>query len=122
MSVVMLAEQYNQFQHAFGQGDNKDYEKIINELFSPHFKKIANGDELTSTRSQLLSQLNGVKDFAGQWIIESHEIIPSQDDKKCTIRYCLDSEKAGKFEIIAILKMSEGKIEQINEVFYKQAS
>ncbi|MCE3231651.1 MAG: hypothetical protein K0R76_270 [Alphaproteobacteria bacterium] len=120
MSIAALAEQYNQFQQAFGQGEDQDYERTINSLFSHDFKKIANGDELTSNRSQLLSQLAGIKEFAGKWTIQSHEIIPSHDNKNCTIRYLLNSEKAGNFEIIAILKVSGGQINQINEIFYKQ--
>ena len=41
MTISKLAEQYNQFQHAFGQGDVLNYENMINALFSPKFKKVA---------------------------------------------------------------------------------
>jgi hypothetical protein len=122
MSISSIAEQYNQFQHAFGQGIVKDYEGLINDLFSPNFKKLANGNELAGERAQLLSQLIGVKEFAGNWTIQSQEIIPSLDNNKCTIRYFLDSEKAGQFEVIAILSAPHGQIERIEEVFYQKHS
>lgn len=121
MSVAALAEQYNQFQHAFGQGVAKDYESLIATLFTPKFKKIANGNELATERSHLLAQLLGVKDFAGSWSIQSQEIIPSQDNKKCTIKYALKSERAGQLIVIAILTLSQGKIDQIDEVFYQES-
>ena len=120
MTVLALAEQYNQFQHAFGQGVEKDYEAIINTMFTSKFKKIANGNELASERSQLLAQLFSVKDFAGKWAIESQEIIPSQDNTKCTIRYFLASEKAGRFEVIAIIRANNGQIDRIDEVYYQE--
>jgi len=122
MTIVALAEQYNQFQHAFGQGVSKDYDALINALFSPKFKKIANGNELAAERAQLLSQLLAVKDFAGSWAIQSQEIIPSHDNTKCTIRYFLTSEKAGRFDVIAILSASEGQIERIDEIFYQETN
>ncbi|MBX9804218.1 MAG: hypothetical protein K2Y18_00505 [Alphaproteobacteria bacterium] len=119
MSIQELAQRYNQFQHDFGQGVSHDYEKVINTLFSQNFKKIANGIELLPERAQLLPQLNGVKDFAGTWAIQSQEIIPSFDNMKCTIRYSLKSEKAGEFDVIAILKAHQGQIEQIDEIYYQ---
>jgi hypothetical protein len=120
MSIFTLAEQYNQFQHAFGQGVEKDYVDIIARLFSPKFIKIANGNELARERSELLKQLSSVKEFAGNWSIKSHEIIPSLDNKKCTIKYSLQSEKAGQFFIIAILTATDGQIDKIDEVFYQE--
>lgn len=119
MSISTVAEKYNQFQHAFGQGDEHNYEDLINSLFSPQFKKIANGAELAGERTQLLSQLNSVKDFAGSWTIQSQEIIPSHDNTKCTVRYFLSSEKSGRFDVIAILSASNGQIDRIDEIFYQ---
>ncbi|MBS0186245.1 MAG: hypothetical protein JSS34_07940 [Proteobacteria bacterium] len=119
-SVLKLAETYTQFQHDFGQDVPKDFNAISETLFLPIFKKIANGEELVSDRSKLLNQLKGVRDFAGKWTIESKEIIPSKDNTKCTLHYLLHSEKAGDFEVIAILRASKGKIGQIEEVYYKK--
>ena len=120
MLVSDLAEKYNQFQHAFGQGKAQNYEILIETLFSPHFKKIANRKELVSERPNLLSQLTGLKDFSGNWVIQSLDIIPSYDTTKCTIRYFLNSEKAGNFEIIAILSTLYDQIDRIEEVYYQK--
>ena len=79
-SIVKIGEKYNQFQHKFGQEISQNNDAIIQELFSPTFKKIANGDELVGDRTKLLSQLQGVKDFSGKWTILSQEIIPSKDN------------------------------------------
>lgn len=122
MSIKFLAEQYNQFQHEFGQEVRQDYESTIAKLFSPKFKKIANGNELASERDQLLPQLKDVKNFAGAWSIQCLDIIPSIDNEKCTIRYFLKSEKAGQFEIIAILRAHQGQIDRIDEIYYQQGS
>jgi hypothetical protein len=75
---------------------------------------------LASERARLLPQLKGVKDFAGAWSIQSLEIIPSADNAKCTIRYYLNSEKAGQFEVIAILSAKVGLIDRIEEVYYQK--
>jgi hypothetical protein len=120
MLTKTLAERYNHFQHDFGQNVGQDYEEIVNTLFTPDFKKIANGNELASERARLLPQLKGVKDFAGAWSIQSLEIIPSADNAKCTIRYYLNSEKAGQFEVIAILSAKVGLIDRIEEVYYQK--
>jgi hypothetical protein len=42
MLTKTLAERYNHFQHDFGQNVGQDYEEIVNTLFTPDFKKIAN--------------------------------------------------------------------------------
>ena len=120
MSVQALAERYNYFQHDFGQDVDHDYEDLISKLFNADFKKIANGNELVSERSQLLTQLRSTKEFAGSWSIHSLEIIPSADDEKCTIRYSLNSEKAGQFEVIAILSAQQSLIHRIDEVYYQK--
>lgn len=120
MTIVALAEQYNQFQHSFGQGAENDYEGVVEKLFSPTLKKLANGNVLASQRAELLTQLNEVKDIAGKWTIESQEIIPSLDNTKCTIKYSLSSQKAGRFEIIAIITAPQGRIDRIDEIFYQE--
>lgn len=120
MTSKTLAEQYNQFQNNFGQDSSQDYDDIILKLFTADFKKVANGNELAQERAQLLAQLNSVKDFAGTWSIQTLDIIPSADDRKCTNRYYLKSEKAGQFEVIAILSIRQGQIHRIDEIFYQK--
>jgi hypothetical protein len=115
-----LAEAYNEFQKNYGQSVALDYGAIIEKLFSREFKKIANGAELVSKRENLEAQLAGVKDFAGEWTIEAKMIIPSACNKKCTIRYELSSEKAGRFDIMAVIGSEDGrKIDLVDEVFYQ---
>lgn len=125
MSVSLLAEKYNKFQQDVGQGthgggDLSVFEEVVNTLFSSQFKKVANGSELAGDRAQLLPQLKAVKDFAGNWQVDSQLVIPSQDNTKCTIRYFLNSEKAGRFDVIAILTSSNGQIDRVDEVFYQK--
>ncbi len=119
MSIKILAERYNEFQHQLGQGVEQDYETIINALFSPEFTKIANGDVLVTNRSQLLSQCKNCREMAGKWTIQSTGIIPSADNAQCTIRYLLNSEKAGQFDVIAIMSLSNGLIDRVDEVYYQ---
>ncbi|MBX9585976.1 MAG: hypothetical protein K2X50_01845 [Gammaproteobacteria bacterium] len=122
MSIKVYAERYNEFQHQLGQGVEQDYEAIITELFSPEFKKTANGDVLVSNRSQLFSQCENCREMAGKWTIQSTDIIPSADNTQCTIRYLLTSEKAGQFDVIAIMTISNGLIDRVDEVYYQPES
>ena len=122
MSVTILASQYTQFQNSFGQGEAQNYAEAAGLLFSHDFKKIANGQEQVSNLTMLLPQLETVKGFAGNWTIKNQETIPSQDNTKCTIKYSLDSQKAGRFEAIAILTIADNKIKEIDEIFYQCAS
>ena len=120
MSISNLAAQYNKFQTEFGAGQDLNYEEKIKLLFTPAFKKIANGKEITSDRSQLYDQLCSVKDSAGNWSITEKEIISSSDNKKCTISYIIKTEKIGVFEVIAILSSPDSKkIHNIYEVYYQ---
>jgi hypothetical protein len=120
MSITRLAISYNEFQHAFGQGNTVNYLDLIQDLFSPSFKKIANGNLLVSERSLLFNQLTVVKEAAGVWEIKLRELIPSQDNTKCTISYIIATENAGNFDVIAILSSSNKKhIDSIEEVYYQ---
>jgi hypothetical protein len=120
MSIIALAKNYNELQHAFGQGKLINYKDRIQDLFSPGFKKIANGNLLVSERSLLLDQLRNIKDMAGTWEIKSRELIPSQDNTKCTISYIIATETAGDFDVIAILSsFNKEHIDLIEEVYYQ---
>ncbi len=122
MTIANLAKSYNNFQNEYGQSMRPDYEGVINELFSVDLKKVANGQELVAKRDGLGLQLAGVKAFAGKWTINANVIIPSIDNKQCTIRYILCSEKAGKFDVIAILSSANGKqIDAIDEIYYQMS-
>jgi len=122
MTIANLAKSYNNFQNDYGQALHPDYEEIINELFSADLKKVANGQELVAKREDLGQQLAGVKAFAGNWTIDAKIVIPLVDNKQCTIRYILSSEKAGKFDVIAILSSSNGKqIDAIDEIYYQMS-
>lgn len=122
MLVKQLAEKYNEFQNSFGQSKEENYQKIVEGLFVNTFHKNANNSCLVAQRDELLGQLLEVRNAVEGWKVSEKEIIPSQDNKKCTIRYVLETKKAGSFDVIAILKIaSEGKIEGIDEVFYQIA-
>lgn len=119
MSILNLALQYNKFQNDFGSND-ASYQSEIDQLFTSDFQKIANKNSLVSGKDELESQLKSVKEFAGNWLIVSIYNIPSKDDKSCTIRYELHSEKAGNFDVMAILSSENGKqINKVDEVFCK---
>ena len=118
--MIKLGKLYNQFQHSYGQSVSLDYDNTVKSLFSANFKKIANGIELVSGAQNLLIQLNEVKKSAGLWTIDVIDTIPSLCNQKLTISYILNSEKLGKFGIIAIINSSDGeKIDQVNEVYYQ---
>ena len=120
MSITLLATRYNDFQHAFGQGDPADDEDILKDLFAPSFTKKVNGVVLVSERSRLLEQLKSVREMTGPWEIRVQDVIPSQDNTKCTLHYIIATEQAGAFDVIAILTAKSGDhIETIEEVYYQ---
>ncbi len=115
-----LAHVYNEFQNNYGQSIFLDYKHVIENLFSPDFKKIANGSLLVPQRDRLEEQLASVKEFAGSWIIERKNVIASANNNQCAIRYILNSDKAGKFDVIAIIKSDDGKkIDHVDEIYYQ---
>lgn len=118
--MIKLGKLYNQFQQDYGQAVSLDYNSIVKSLFSDVFKKTANGVELVNNAQNLLIQLSEIKKSAGLWTIDVIDMIPSLCNHKLTISYILNSEKLGKFGIIAILNSEDGeKIDQINEVYYQ---
>lgn len=123
MTVKEMAQTYNQFQQDYGQENSKDYDALIEKIFAPDFQKIANGVCLVDSRSKLLFQLSEVKHSTGKWrVVEEKELIPAAAEDKCVIRYILETEKAGNFEIITILNIDrENRINKIDEVFYQIA-
>ncbi len=119
-SIADLARRYNEFQNDYGQGVSKDYNAIIESLFSSAFKKIANRTELVSERARLEQQLADVKAAAGNWTMREKSTIPSADNKQCVIWYVLETEKAGSFDVMAILRSSNGnQIDSIDEVYFQ---
>jgi hypothetical protein len=84
-----------------------------------HLRRSANGQELVGHRQQLIAQLQGIKEFAGNWTINCLDLIVANEENKCTVRYILSSEKAGQFEVIAIITAQNNRIESIHEVYYQ---
>lgn len=120
MSIIKIAKQYNEFQNNFGQRANMNYSELINNSFSSDFKKIANGSTLVNSRDELENQLNGVREVAGNWKINETYIIPSEDGKQCTFRYLIKSDKAGTFDVIAVMESNDGVlIDNIDEIYYQ---
>ena len=92
-----LAQRYNEFQNDFGQSTTKNYEPIIEDVFSSDLRKIANGVELVERKSFLLPQLQTAKEISGGWLLNSINIIPSIDHDKCVIHYSISTKKIGIF-------------------------
>lgn len=121
MSIEHLAHQYNQFMADFGSGKEIDYTALMEKLFNPDFEKIANGIILTFGMKELENQLNEVKKTIGGWTIETIKILPSTNNKECTIRFLAETEKAGKFDVLAILYADNNmKINKIDEIYYQK--
>lgn len=120
LKITEIGSKYNDFQDNFGQKNDKEFELNISNLFAENLKKIANGEVLVSGKSNLAPQLQSIRDAVGGWKIHPKFVIPSSDGKQCTIRYIIDSNKAGKFDIISVLSIDkDGKIYLIDEVYYQ---
>lgn len=118
--MTNIAEKYTKFQNDFGAYKSQDYAAVIENLFSPEFYKIANGQTLVNNRDELNSQLTSVREYAGGWNMDITQIIPSANDHKYVIRYILNTKKAGKFDVIAILGSNDGiKIDSVDEIYYQ---
>lgn len=122
MSIQELGHQYNAIQKEMGRPGTSGWVSTLPTLFSSQFHKIANGTVLVQNRSELEKQILQCREDAGPWQIEEKEMIPSQDNSKCTLRYVISTEKAGKFDVIAILSSTNGRqIDSVDEVFYQIA-
>lgn len=119
MTIQRLAERYNALQNRMGCSSDTAWEKDIDSLFSQDFTKTANGQVLVKNRSELLQQITACIDGAGFWAIEEKDIIPSKDGQTCTIRYVITTEKAGAFDVMALVSSKNGQtIDAVNEVYY----
>ena len=87
-------------------------------MFSKDFKKVANQEELVSAREGLEPQLANAKAIFGSWSKEVNYIILSECGTKCTLRYTLESAKAGDFDVFAVISSHDGKqIDAIDEIY-----
>jgi chemotaxis regulatin CheY-phosphate phosphatase CheZ len=120
MSIQHLAQQYNEFMTNFGAATEIDQSQFIEKLFTADFQKIANGIILTLGRKELENQLIEIKKTTGSWTIEPIKISPAANNKECTIRFMAETEKAGKFDVIAILSSEDNvQISKIDEIYYQ---
>lgn len=120
MSIQHLAQQYNEFMTYFGAAANINKSLLIEKLFTTDFQKIANGIILTVGRKELENQLTEIKKTTGNWTIEPLKISPAANNKECTIRFMAETEKAGKFDVIAILSSEDNlQINKIDEIYYQ---
>lgn len=95
------------------------WEQDIATLFSEHFTKKANGSLLVENRDKLKSQAYECLKEAGSWTLTVKEIIPSFEGTKCTLRYTLTTEKAGAYDVIALLCSKDGRhIDYVEEFYY----
>jgi hypothetical protein len=115
-----IVEKYNQFQNQYGANANQDHSKIIEDLFMPGFNKIANGQIIASKRDELNAQLQSIVEFAGKFEMNITRIIPSANKHDFVVRYILTTEKAGKFDVMAVIFSKDGiKIDNIDEIYYQ---
>ena len=120
MTIENIAQKYNQFQSDFGAHVEQNYDGLIENLFSVNFSKIANGKVLVAKADELKGQLLAVRDFAGGWTLDVKQVIPSANDHSYVVRYILNTEKAGGFDVMAIIGSSDGiKIDFIDEIYYQ---
>lgn len=118
--ISLLGRRYNTLQTRMGKEEGQEWQEEVSLLFSSFFKKVANGEILVAKASDLMSQIEQCRALAGAWTIEVIYVIPAKDNTSCTIRYVLRSEKAGDFDVIALLKSQNGiHIDQIDEVYYQ---
>lgn len=121
-SIENLGHKYNLFQTQVGQSLSEDWAQEINSLFSQTFTKRINGQIAVSKSVDLQPQLLECLKGSGPWQIKVAHVIPSYDNKMCTIRYIIATEKAGTFDIIALIKSENGQtIDAIDEIYYQVA-
>lgn len=120
MATNNIAKTYIQFQNDFGSSVEKDYNALIESLFSPEFTKTANGQVLVAKRDDLEKQLSDLKITAGGWTIDSKYIIVPAEDHNYAIRYFIHTETLGSFDVMLLLGSSDGMtIDFIDEVYYQ---
>lgn len=117
-----LAQKYIDFQNALG-GANDSLKGTIDALFSPHFKMIVNGHTVVSSKSNLAPQLQKMMTHFGKRKLNIQNIISCADKEQCIVRYFLNVENIGQFDVMAILKSKTGhQIDEVDEIYYKMES
>jgi hypothetical protein len=117
MKATELAKKYNEFQSHVGVSNN-NVDETISTLFADNFRKIVNGEILVKNRSELQLQLESIKIMGGSWVIHVKDVAGLEDPNRCLIRYHLVSEKLGVFDVLATLRASNSRIEEVDEIYY----
>jgi len=119
MPIENLIFEYFQLINEFAGGVEKDYDLQIYNLFSPNLKKINNGIESVTSRANFMLYLNYIKGLVGLWTHQTNLIIPSADNKFCTVKGIAITEKVGVFDIISIFTVSSNnQIQLIIQNYY----
>lgn len=100
-------EQYLDFMSQVGRASNDGYIAQMPEIFATECKKIENGNELLTTREELIEQLKNARRIVGVWEITTLNILPVPDQQTCVVHFQWDSETTGPHATMAILKFDD---------------
>ena len=98
-------------------GENlKVEEKKHEDLFTPDFQMIINGDVIVDGREKLTRHFEHIISQVVRIDMTLHEKIVAED--KCIMRYDLKKPGKSTSKVIAIFKFRDGKVYEMNEVVH----
>jgi hypothetical protein len=112
--------QYIQFQKELGVKDKKEQIASIHDIFADDVVKITDGHTVAKGHDALDNHWLELRNRYGSWHIIIKEQSLSPDQKSATLKYSIATEKAGSFEVVTILTLSDDyKIKEISELYYQ---
>jgi predicted SnoaL-like aldol condensation-catalyzing enzyme len=108
----LMDQVFDYFQEITAEG--KISEEKNSKFFSPDFQMITNGEVVVNGRDHLVEHFNQVLSKYESLDFTVFEKIDAQD--KVVMRYNLNTKNDQVIQVIAIFKIKDGKIYEMNEI------
>lgn len=120
MKIEKIVNEYIQFQKDMGKVGGEECLKIIPDIFTKDVVKITDGHKFAEGHKGLAKHCEELRSLYDTWYVNVKSHVISDDRKTATIIYEITTEKAGIFEVVAFLKLTDDrKVKEINESYYR---
>ncbi len=112
------AKHYIDVLNEIGDVTIEEINNIGNKYIADNAVKIINGEQACTSGKDVIVQLTEVRSVAGKCQFTLLNNLKANTEKACALRYQLDSEKAGNFQTIAIVRFNDDmQIIEIDEIY-----
>lgn len=115
-----IVNEYIQFQKDMGEKEGEDCLKMIPDIFTKDVVKITDGRKFAQGHEGLEKHCLELRSLYDTWYVNVKSHVVSEDKKSATIIYEITTKKAGIFEVVVVLKLTEDhKIKEVSESYYR---